>query len=82
MQLHIYISYSYVDVITCTCIFSYVYVITYTYYKFNAGLTNIIQGIPDSKVHVANMWPIWGLPAQEGSMLAPSILLSGIPYGQ
>ena len=34
-------------------------------------------GNPDSKVHGANMEPIWVLSAQDGPMLAPWTLLSG-----
>ena len=36
--------------------------------------------IPDSKVHGANMGPIWGGQDPGGPMLAPWTLLSGIPY--
>ena len=34
--------------------------------------------IPDSKVHGANMGPIWGRQDPSGPMLAPLTLLSGM----
>ena len=36
--------------------------------------------IPDSKVHGANMGPIWGRQDPGGPMLAPRTLLSGCCY--
>ena len=35
--------------------------------------------VPDSKVHGANMEPIWGRQDPGGPMLAPWTLLSGVP---
>ena len=38
-------------------------------------------GIPDSKVHGANMGPIWGQQDPGGPHVAPWTLLSGIVFG-
>ena len=40
----------------------------------------IIHAVPDSKVHGANMGPIWADRAQVGPMLAPWTLLSGVLF--
>ena len=42
------------------------------------GFVWIFQSIPDSRVHGANMGPIWVLSAPGGPMLAPWTLLSGM----
>ena len=42
------------------------------------GMDRQLNPVPDSKVHGANMGPIWGRRTQVGPMLAPWTLLSGV----
>ena len=53
------------------------------YYIFLATVIKLIflAAIPDSKVHGANMGPIWVLSAPDGPHVGPWTLLLGINWG-
>ena len=49
-------------------------------YRWTASSVSPVNSIPDSKVHGAEMGPIWDRQDPDGPMLAPWTFLSGISY--